>query len=488
MPCAGIVPMLRHELPDEEGATVARRPRAAARSRRRRRGSPTRSNLDELHLLRGPPTSRSPSTRATWPAPTWSCCPVPSTSPPTWPGSAPAGWPTRSRPLAGVPRARHLRRLPDARHARSPIPTASRAASRRASPGSGCCRSRPCSSPRRSPSTATSRSRPTCPSRGPRCAASRPRATRSATAARPAARCGRRTGAGDHRPRPARGPRRRRAPRRPPPAAGARGDVRAPRRRRRRPTSTRRCCNASSSADRLQPRFSRSVDAGAMRWPARSIGMAVALGAMAVAVRTGDPGRPRRKSTRDGDGASPLSGPVGGGTVVTVTGRGSCAGGTEVHVLWTGGADSGDAGVGGDDRCRRDGESLRPEGRLWWSRRVVASCRSRSARATLTYVVRRAPTVTGASPLSGPAGGGTVVTMTGSGFLPGGHGGDGGGDRGLVPAEIPASAMTDRCRGTTMSFAMPASPPRVVSPGWSRSSPGKQARVRADVHVRSRSR
>ena len=46
-----------------------------------------------------------------------------------------------------------------------------------------------------------------------------------------------------------------------------------------------------------------------------------------------------------------------------------------------------------------------------------------------------------------------------------GHGGDGGGDRVLVPSEIPASAMTINAERTTMSFAMPASPPGVASPG-----------------------
>jgi adenosylcobyric acid synthase len=50
MPCAGIVPMLRHELPDEEGATVRADPGGGALRVAVAR-FPYGSNLDELHLL-----------------------------------------------------------------------------------------------------------------------------------------------------------------------------------------------------------------------------------------------------------------------------------------------------------------------------------------------------------------------------------------------------------------------------------------------------
>src|SRR5262245_54427494 len=50
MPCAGVVPMLRHELPDEEGMTVRADPGPGARRVVVAR-FPFGSNLDELHLL-----------------------------------------------------------------------------------------------------------------------------------------------------------------------------------------------------------------------------------------------------------------------------------------------------------------------------------------------------------------------------------------------------------------------------------------------------
>ena len=50
MPCAGIVPMLHHELPDEEGATVRADPGGGALRVAIAR-FPYGSNLDELHLL-----------------------------------------------------------------------------------------------------------------------------------------------------------------------------------------------------------------------------------------------------------------------------------------------------------------------------------------------------------------------------------------------------------------------------------------------------
>jgi len=50
MPCAGVVPMLRHELPDEEGATVRADPGGGALRVAVAR-FPYGSNLDELHLL-----------------------------------------------------------------------------------------------------------------------------------------------------------------------------------------------------------------------------------------------------------------------------------------------------------------------------------------------------------------------------------------------------------------------------------------------------
>ena len=84
--------------------------------------------------------------------------------------------------------------------------------------------------------------------------------------------------------------------------------------------------------------------------------------------------------------------------------------------------------------------------------------------------------VTGASPSSGPVTGGTIVTMTGTGFqagvtqvsvvLTGGQ----------WHREIPASAMTINGDGTTMSFAMPEGPAEGGKAGLVAFVPGIQAR------------
>ena len=85
---AGVLPMLDHELPDEEGATVRAAPR-----RRRHRTSPSSATRTPRTSTSSTcsatsPTSASPPARPTSPAPTWSSCPAPSTSPPTSPGCA----------------------------------------------------------------------------------------------------------------------------------------------------------------------------------------------------------------------------------------------------------------------------------------------------------------------------------------------------------------------------------------------------------------
>jgi hypothetical protein len=176
-------------------------------------------------------------------------------------------------------------------------------------------------------------------------------------------------------------------------------------------------------------------------------------------------------------GASPLSGPVGGGTVVTMTGTGFQPDVTEVMVVLTGGA---------------------------WMREIPASAMTINAiGTTMSFAMPAGPagggvaglvafvpgkqaanvptwtyaplTVSGASPLSGPVGGGTVVTMTGTGFQP---------DvtevmvvftGGLWQQEIPASAMTINADETTMSFAMPESPAGPGAAGLVAFVPGKQA-------------
>ena len=71
MPCAGVVPMLRHELPDEEGATVRADPGtgcACGWPCCASRSVPTSTSCTSSA---GPPGCRSPSTRPTSTASTW---------------------------------------------------------------------------------------------------------------------------------------------------------------------------------------------------------------------------------------------------------------------------------------------------------------------------------------------------------------------------------------------------------------------------------
>ena len=147
MACAGVVPMLRHELPDEEGATVRADPGPGAQRVAVLR-FPYGSNLDELHLL----ARAARVTFAEHPADLDGADLV------VLPGSkhvaADLAWlrvagprPGRRR-VAGT-RARDLRRVPAAR------PLDRRPRGRRGRPARaarrdcGCCRSTPSSPPTR---------------------------------------------------------------------------------------------------------------------------------------------------------------------------------------------------------------------------------------------------------------------------------------------------------------------------------------------------
>ena len=61
---------------------------------------PRISNLDEFQPLQeraGRAPALGAQRRPSWPAPTGSCCPAPSTPAATWPGCARRGWTARSR-------------------------------------------------------------------------------------------------------------------------------------------------------------------------------------------------------------------------------------------------------------------------------------------------------------------------------------------------------------------------------------------------------
>ena len=135
MACAGVVPMVRHELPDEEGATVRADPGPGA-ARVAVLRFPYGSNLDELHLL----ARAARVTFAEHPADLEGADLV------ILPGSkhvaadlgvAARPPPRRGRPRVAGPDPRHLRRLPDARALRSTTRTASRAGGRGGSTGLG---------------------------------------------------------------------------------------------------------------------------------------------------------------------------------------------------------------------------------------------------------------------------------------------------------------------------------------------------------------
>jgi adenosylcobyric acid synthase len=93
MKCAGVVPMWRHELPDEEGATVRADPGGGA-MRVAVAKFPDASNLDELHLLARAARITYAEHQGDLASADLVVLPGPSTSPPTWRGCAPAGWPT----------------------------------------------------------------------------------------------------------------------------------------------------------------------------------------------------------------------------------------------------------------------------------------------------------------------------------------------------------------------------------------------------------
>ena len=108
---------------------------------------------------------------------------------------------------------------------------------------------------------------------------------------------------------------------------------------------------------------------------------------------------------------SPVSGPVAGGTVVTITGSGFVSGATTVKF----GANA------GTSVTFVSATSIRATTPAGIAGAVTVSATTTSGTSTnvtqFTYVA--VPTVTALSPVSGPVAGGTVVTITGSGFVSG---------------------------------------------------------------------
>jgi len=140
---------------------------------------------------------------------------------------------------------------------------------------------------------------------------------------------------------------------------------------------------------------------------------------------------------------TPDSGPVGGGTPVTITGTGFTPGAT-VSI-------GGTAGIVPDD-VSDDGTELTfttPPGAAGDVPVTVTTDGGTSAPLTFTYEAAPAgaPVLTSLTPETGPAGGGTPVTITGSGFLPGSTVSVGG-TTGIVPDAIGVG-------GTTLTFTTP---------------------------------
>ena len=110
---------------------------------------------------------------------------------------------------------------------------------------------------------------------------------------------------------------------------------------------------------------------------------------------------------------APVSGPAGGGTAVTVTGTGFLAG---ASVTFGGTAATNVVVVGPTSITAKT-----PSHATGAVNVVVTNTDGQSGTATgaYTYTPNPAPTVTAISPATGPAGGGTPVTITGTGFLTG---------------------------------------------------------------------
>ncbi|WP_191330423.1 IPT/TIG domain-containing protein [Frigoribacterium sp. ACAM 257] len=142
---------------------------------------------------------------------------------------------------------------------------------------------------------------------------------------------------------------------------------------------------------------------------------------------------------------TPASGPVGGGTVVTISGSGFTPGGTTVSI--DGGAPRTPSFVS------IDGTSLTfttPADTAGPVPVTVTTAGGTSAPLTFTYVAAPAgaPVLASLTPSSGPVGGGTTVTITGTGFTAG--------STVSVDGSAPIAPITVSADGTSLTFATPA--------------------------------
>ncbi|GAA4187331.1 hypothetical protein GCM10022288_12170 [Gryllotalpicola kribbensis] len=141
---------------------------------------------------------------------------------------------------------------------------------------------------------------------------------------------------------------------------------------------------------------------------------------------------------------SPDSGPVAGGTEVTITGTGFVPGETSVTI-------GGTTVPASDVTVSSDGTSLTfttPAGAAGAADVTVTTPGGTADAPQFTYVP--VPTASALSPDSGPVAGGTEVTITGTGFVPGETSVTIGG------TTVPASDVTVSSDGTSLTFTTPA--------------------------------
>ena len=141
---------------------------------------------------------------------------------------------------------------------------------------------------------------------------------------------------------------------------------------------------------------------------------------------------------------TPSSGPVGGGQTVTITGTGFAAGST---VSVDGGAAITPATISADGTSLTFTTPAHVAGLVSVT---VTNATGTSAPLTYSYqaAAALAPQLTSLTPPTGPVGGGTVVTVTGTGFTPGSTVSVGG-SAPITPGSISAD-------GTTLTFTTPA--------------------------------